>query len=118
MAHCSACGASKYEREVPDADVECDDCHEAINHEAFTHYIAPTAFRTDFRPEDGDLDEVGVHSVRTVATVSRMGTSRDVGSVRIHAGAGTRIMHLNDGAPNEFGESPFFKSRSPPIWRS
>jgi hypothetical protein len=109
VAQCGACGASKYEREVPDADVECDDCHEAINPEAFTHYIAPTAFRTDFRPEDGDLDEVNVHSVRTVATVSRMGTSRNVGSVRIHAGAGTRIMHLNDGAPNELGESSFFQ---------
>jgi hypothetical protein len=75
----------------------------------FRHYISPSAFRTDFRPEDGDLDEVGVMSTRTVATVAHQGEARDVGSIRIHAGAGTTIMQLNDGRPNDLGEQQLFE---------
>ena len=67
------------------------------------------AFRTDFRPEDGDLDEVGVMSTRTVATVAREGKPQDVGSIRIHAGAGTTIMQLNDGRPDDLGEQQLFE---------
>jgi hypothetical protein len=62
-----------------------------------------------FRPEDGDIDEVGVMSTRTVATVAREGKPQDVGSIRIHAGAGTTIMQLNDGRPNELGEQQLFE---------
>jgi hypothetical protein len=70
---CAACGAAKHERERPVGEVRCDDCRANILPEQFRHYISPSAFRTDFRPEDGDLDEVGVMSTRTVATVAREG---------------------------------------------
>jgi hypothetical protein len=106
---CAACGAAKHERERPIGDVRCDDCRADILPEQFRHYISPSAFRTDFRPEDGDLDEVGVMSTRTVATVAREGKPQDVGSIRIHAGAGTTIMQLNDGRPDDLGEQQLFE---------
>ena len=48
-------------------------------------------------------------STRTVATVAREGKAQDVGSIRIHAGAGTTIMQLNDGRPNDLGEQQLFE---------
>jgi Lhr-like helicase len=106
---CSRCGAAKHERERPVVGAQCDDCRADMQAVDFRYYISPTAFRTDFRPEDGDLDEVGVMSTRTVATVAREGTAQDVGSIRIHAGAGTTIMQLNDGRPNDLGEQQPFE---------
>lgn len=106
---CGRCGAAKHERERPAGAVQCDDCRAAMQPADFRHYISPSAFRTDFRPEDGDLDEVGVMSTRTVATVAREGKAQDVGSIRIHAGAGTTIMQLNDGRPNDLGEQELFE---------
>jgi hypothetical protein len=76
----------------------------------FRRYISPVAFRTDFRPEDGDLDEVGVMSTRTVATVARLGDPQDFGSVRIHAGAGAMIMQLNDGRADPLGVQQLFEA--------
>lgn len=106
---CVACGAAKHERERPAVNVKCDDCRGDVLPGEFRHYISPSAFRTDFRPEDGDLDEVGVMSTRTVATVAKEGKPQDVGSIRVHAGAGTTIMQLNDGRPNELGEQQLFE---------
>jgi len=106
---CTDCGSATHERERPGATVRCDDCHGEVPPGDFRHYISPSAFRTDFRPEEGDVDEVGVMSTRTVATVAREGTPQDVGSIRIHAGAGTTIMQLNDGRPNELGEQQLFQ---------
>ncbi|MHC2676960.1 Lhr-like helicase [Bradyrhizobium diazoefficiens] len=106
---CVACGAAKHERERPGGGVRCDDCRADMQAAEFRHYISPAAFRTDFRPEDGDLDEVGVMSTRTVATVAREGKAEDVGSIRIHAGAGTTIMQLNDGRPDDLGEQQLFE---------
>lgn len=106
---CSACGAAKHERDRPGLAIQCDDCETSIEPVFFRHYVSPTAFRTDFRPEDGDLDDVGQMSTRTVATVLREGQPRDVGSLRIHGGAGTTIMHLNDGAPDNLGDPTFFE---------
>jgi hypothetical protein len=48
-------------------------------------------------------------STRVVATVAREGKAQDVGSIRIHAGAGTTIMQLNDGRPNDLGEQLLFE---------
>ncbi|HBF56891.1 MAG TPA: helicase, partial [Afipia sp.] len=106
---CVACGAAKHERERPGIGVQCDDCRGDILPGEFRHYVSPSSFRTDFRPEDGDIDDVGVMSTRTVATVAREGKPHDVGSIRIHAGAGTTIMQLNDGRPNELGEQQLFE---------
>lgn len=106
---CLACGAATHERERPNNNVQCDDCRGDVLPANFRHYISPSAFRTDFRPEEGDVDEVGVMSTRTVATVAREGKPQDVGSIRIHAGAGTTIMQLNDGRPNELGEQQLFE---------
>ncbi|MET4278538.1 MULTISPECIES: DEAD/DEAH box helicase [unclassified Bradyrhizobium] len=106
---CGRCGAAKHERELPGGGVRCDDCRADMQADDFRYYVSPAAFRTDFRPEDGDLDEVGVMSMRTVATVASEGTAQDVGSIRIHAGAGTTIMQLNDGRPNELGEQQLFQ---------
>jgi len=109
LGWCKACGAATHEREMPGDTVRCDDCHGDLPTSEFRHYISPSAFRTDFRPEAGDLDEIGIMSTRTVATVAREGEPQDVGSIRIHAGAGTTIMQLNDGRPNELGEQEFFE---------
>lgn len=106
---CTGCGSATHERERPVAIMRCEDCHDEVPPESFRHYISPSAFRTDFRPEEGDVDEVGVMSTRTVATVAREGTPQDVGSIRIHAGAGTTIMQLNDGRPNDLGEQQLFE---------
>lgn len=106
---CLACGAATHERELPVSSVRCDDCHGDLYPGDFRHYISPSAFRTDFRPEAGDLDEIGIMSTRTVATVAREGVPQDVGSIRIHAGAGTTIMQLNDGRPDDLGEQQLFE---------
>jgi hypothetical protein len=79
---CAACGAAKHERERPVGDAQCGDCRADMIPEQFRHYISPSAFRTDFRPEDGDLDEAGVMSTRIVATVAREDNPQDVGSIR------------------------------------
>ncbi|MEA2895972.1 MAG: hypothetical protein QOJ84_1587 [Bradyrhizobium sp.] len=106
---CASCGAAKHERDAPPRAVACDDCRMDIEADVFRRYVSPSAFRTDFRPEDGDLDDVGQMATRTVATVLHEGQPRDVGSLRIHAGAGTTIMHLNDGAPDDLGVPKFFE---------
>jgi hypothetical protein len=108
VAWCASCGAAKHERELPGRIVQCEDCRQDVEPADFHHYVSPTAFRTDFRPEDGDLDDVGQMAIRTVATVLREGHPVDVGNLRIHTGAGTTIMHLNDGVQDNLGVAQYF----------
>jgi hypothetical protein len=48
-------------------------------------------------------------AIRTVATVLREGHPVDVGNLRIHTGAGTTIMHLNDGVQDNLGDAQYFE---------
>jgi hypothetical protein len=109
VAWCGSCGAAKHERELPGRIIQCEDCHQDEESVDFRRYVSPTAFRTDFRPEDGDLDDVGQMAIRTVATVLREGHPVDVGNLRIHTGAGTTIMHLNDGVQDNLGDAQYFE---------
>lgn len=46
-------------------------------------------------------------AIRTVATVLREGHPVDVGNLRIHTGAGTTIMHLNDGVQDNLRNAQY-----------
>lgn len=109
VAWCPTCGSAKHRGERPTSDLACDDCGGDIEPADFRHYLTPNAFRTDFVPEDNDLDDVGQMTLRTVATVLREGHPVDQGSVRVHRGAGTTVMNLNDGVENEDGDATFFQ---------
>jgi hypothetical protein len=110
VAWCGTCGAASHTRELPAVAVQCDDCGSDVPRDTFNYYVSPSAFRTDFRPEDGDLESMGQMAIRTVATVQRDGVPIDVGSLRVHAGAGTTIMNLNSGVEDEFGQPKFFQA--------
>lgn len=73
--------------------------------------MTPTAFRTDFKAADPDLDTVGRMAVRTVATVLHVGEMVDVGTLRVRRGAGVTIMQLNDGADDDTGQPSRFTVR-------
>lgn len=108
VAWCPSCGSAKHRVERPTSDLPCDDCGGGIEPPNFRRYLTPNAFRTDFIPEDNDLDDVGQMALRTVATVLHEGQPVDQGSVRVHRGAGTTVMNLNDGVENEDGDATFF----------
>jgi hypothetical protein len=108
VAWCPTCGAAKHRAEEPRARLECDDCAGEIQSGDFHRYLTPNAFRTDFKPEANDLDDVGQMAIRTIATVLHEGDPADAGSVRVHRGASTTVMNLNDGVANELGEPSFF----------
>jgi hypothetical protein len=108
VAWCATCGAAKHRAEQPRARLECDDCAAEIQPEEFYRYLSPNAFRTDFKPEANDLDDVGQMAIRTIATVLHEGDPTDAGRVRVHRGASTTVMNLNDGVANELGEPSFF----------
>ena len=108
VAWCPTCGAAKHRGELPRVALGCDDCPGQIEPAYFRHYLTPNAFRTDFKPEDNDLDDVGQMAIRTIATVLREGNPADIGSIRVHRGANTTVMNLNDGVENEEGEASFF----------
>lgn len=101
VALCAACGSAKYSLDRPDQTEACDDCGAEIQPDAFSDYITPAAFRTDFKASD--LDSVGRMSVRTVATVLRDGEPVDFGALRVRKGAGVTIMQLNDGTDDDEG---------------
>ena len=109
VAWCPTCGAARHRPEEPRARLECDDCAGEIQPGDFHRYLTPNAFRTDFKPEDNDLNDVGQMAIRTIATVLREGNPADAGSIRVHRGASTTVMNLNDGVANEQGESGFFQ---------
>jgi Lhr-like helicase len=108
VAWCPVCGAAKHRAEQPRADLTCDDCTGRIEPDYFHRYLTPNAFRTDFKPEDNDLDDVGQMAIRTIATVLREGNPVQTESIRVHRGASTTVMNLNDGVENEEGEASFF----------
>ena len=108
VAWCPVCGAAKHQAEEPRGGLECDDCTGHIEPAYFHRYLTPNAFRTDFKPEDNDLEDVGQMAIRTIATVLREGNPADTESLRVHRGASTTVMNLNDGVENEEGEASFF----------
>ncbi len=103
VARCASCGSASYRPQAPDDAIQCDDCGEEVPTETFNWYVTPAAFRTDFRPEGTEVDEVGLMSTRTVATVLHEGEHQDCGPVRVWSGAGVTVMHLNDGPEGEDG---------------
>jgi hypothetical protein len=108
VAWCAACGAAKHRAEVPRARLECDDCAGDLEPADFRRYLTPNAFRTDFKPEANDLDDLGQMAIRTIATVLHEGDPIEAGSIRVHHGASTTVMNLNDGVANEVGDPSFF----------
>jgi Lhr-like helicase len=108
VARCPVCAAARYQTESPTRELACDDCASPVLPVDFRRYLTPNAFRTDFKPEDNDLDDVGQMALRTIATVLREGRPADCGSVRVHRGASTTVMNLNDGVENEDGDPTFF----------
>lgn len=50
-----------------------------------------------------------MHALGATGQSGQLAKPQDVGSIRIHAGAGTTIMQLNDGRPNELGEQQLFE---------
>jgi hypothetical protein len=106
VALCQACGSARYSLEPPAEALECEDCRTAIPPAAFSRYVTPAGFRTDFRAEDNDLDTIGRMSVTTVATVLREGEIAVHGNLVLRRGAGVTIMQLNDGPDGEEGTAP------------
>jgi hypothetical protein len=104
VALCSHCGSARYSPEAPHEPLACEDCSASIEPEEFLEYVTPAAFRTDFRPERTDDDNVGRMATRTVATVLHQGELAHAGNLTVRRGAGVTIMQLNDG-PDE-GQGP------------
>jgi hypothetical protein len=50
----------------------------------------------------------GQMAIRTVATIQHDGVPSRIGSLTVHAGAGTTIMNLNSGVEDENGQAKFF----------
>lgn len=103
VAKCPSCGSASYRHQDPDEGIECDDCNEQVPPDAFNRYVTPTAFRTDFRPEGTEIDEVGTMSTRTVATVLHEGEKTQCGPIKVWSGAGVTVIHLNDGSEGDDG---------------
>lgn len=108
VAWCGACGAASHTADRPVAPVECGDCGGDIMEETFNYYVSPSAFRTDFRPTPKDVETLGQMAIRTVATIQHDGVPNKIGSLTVHAGAGTTIMNLNSGVEDENGQAKFF----------
>jgi hypothetical protein len=49
-------------------------------------------------------------AIRTVATIQHDGVPSAIGSLTVHAGAGTTIMNLNSGVEDENGQAKFFSA--------
>lgn len=101
VVRCPSCGSAAIEHDRPMEEVVCTDCGDVIPAESFVRYLTPAAFRTDFRAEENDVDEVGIMSTRTVATVLKRGEQIDCGPLRVWRGAGVTVMHLNDGVEGD-----------------
>lgn len=108
VAKCLSCGSASYEQDGPDNGIACADCGEQVPPDAFHRYVTPAAFRTDFRPEATEVDEVGTMSTRTVATVLHEGEKTPCGPIKVWSGAGVTVMHLNDGPQDENGDAQYF----------
>jgi Lhr-like helicase len=117
VARCEHCGsASLAGGGLPVEPIACDDCEESIPAEEFHNYLTPTAFRSDFRPEDNQTDDVGAMTTKTVATVLRPGDKIDWGPVRVWSGAGATVMHLNDGVEGDDGPQRFKAETMTDTW--
>ncbi len=103
VAKCPSCGSASYRQHHPDAHVACDDCDEQVPADIFHRYVTPAAFRTDFRPEGTEVDDVGIMSTRTVATVLHEGEKTQCGPIKVWSGAGVTVLHLNDGPQGDDG---------------
>lgn len=108
VAWCGACGAASHTVDRPGAPIRCGDCGADVPEDAFNYYVSPSAFRTDFRPTSKDVETPGQMAIRTVATIQHDGVPKSVGSLTVHAGAGTTIMNLNSGVEDENGQARFF----------
>lgn len=116
VARCPTCGSASYRQQAPDEPVSCEDCLEEVPPGEYSRYLTPAAFRTDFRPEGNNVDDVGAMSTRTVATVLHEGESVDCGPLRIWSGAGITVMHLNDGPEGENGPERFTVDVATDTW--
>ncbi|MCP3471810.1 DEAD/DEAH box helicase [Bradyrhizobium sp. CCGUVB1N3] len=110
VAWCGACGAASHTADRPGGPVTCDDCGVDIAEDTFNYYVSPSAFRTDFRPTPKDVETPGQMAIRTVATIQHDGVPSTIGSLTVHAGAGTTIMNLNSGVEDENGQAKFFSA--------
>lgn len=109
VARCERCGSSSLaDGHAAGEPIACEDCGEPIPRDRFSQYYTPAAFRTDFRPEDNQLDDVAPMTTKTVATVLHKGKGQDFGPLRVWGGAGVTVMHLNDGVEDEEGEPQGF----------
>ena len=108
VALCDHCGSASYSRSGPENNQTCTDCGGEIAGDAFKLYVTPAGFRTDFRPEQNDLDIVGKMATLTVATVLHEGEVVDSANLRVRRGAGVTIMKLNDGPDDGLDSSTRF----------
>ncbi|MYM70358.1 DEAD/DEAH box helicase [Pseudoduganella sp. FT55W] len=107
VALCAACGSAKFMEESPVEDASCDDCGQTMSIDAFSRYVTPAAFRTDFNPSSDDETTARL-SQRTVATVLKEGVPVDHANMRIWRGAGATILQLNDGPMDADGQAMRF----------
>jgi transcription initiation factor TFIIIB Brf1 subunit/transcription initiation factor TFIIB len=107
VALCSSCGSAKFLEHLPVEDALCEDCGDSISCDAFSRYVTPTAFRTDFNPSNEDETTARL-SQRTVATVLKEGSPIDQANMRIWRGAGATILQLNDGPIDADGQATRF----------
>lgn len=108
VALCEACGAAKFQEAPPAEDTSCEDCQELISTNAFSRYVTPAAFRTDFTPSTEE-EETARMSQRTVATVLDLGVPVERGNMVVRRGAGATILQLNDGPPDDEGKGSGFE---------
>jgi len=108
VAWCGSCGAASHRTDRPGVPIQCADCGVNVPEDTFNYYVSPSAFRTDFRPTAKDVETPGQMAIRTVATIQRDGLPSRIGSLTVHAGAGTTIMNLNSGVEDENGQAKFF----------
>src|SRR5690606_36943304 len=107
VALCAACGSANFQEEYPAEGTSCEDCQEPISKDAFSSYVTPAAFRTDFVPSTEEKETARM-SQRTVATVLEVGAPVERGNMVVWRGAGATILQLNDGPPDAEGKGSRF----------
>ncbi|OSZ43574.1 helicase [Alcaligenes faecalis] len=107
VALCAACGSANFQEEYPAEGASCEDCQEPLSKDAFSSYVTPAAFRTDFVPSTEEKETARM-SQRTVATVLEVGVPVELGNMVVRRGAGATILQLNDGPPDAEGKGSRF----------
>lgn len=115
VARCTSCGSALFSPTSPSNTVRCEDCHNETAVETFEYYLTPCAFRTDFR-EETSLEDVGMMSTRTVATVLHDGEEAKVGPLKVWSGAGVTVLHLNDGPQDDSNPGRFTVDEATDTW--